>query len=54
MNQLTKTISKLSDHQLIAMIEVMMSDDHRVDDKPALYVAAYIEANSRDLLGDDS
>lgn len=44
---LDDTMKKLSDHQLLGMVEVMLDDDHRVDDATATYVAAYEEAMTR-------
>ena len=42
-----KTMKNLSDHQILEMVEVMMSDDHCPRDNTAVYVAAYNEAMRR-------
>ena len=44
---LDDTMKKLSDHQLLGMVEVMLDDDHAIDDATATYVAAYNEAMTR-------
>ena len=42
-----KTVKNLSDHQLIEMVDVMLSNTHVPNDNTAVYVAAYQEAMRR-------
>jgi hypothetical protein len=46
-------VRAMSDHQLVGLVEVMLEDDHCADDKTELYVAAYAEAERRNLLEED-
>ncbi len=44
---LATTMKGLSDHQVLEMVETMLSDDHRPSDSTATYLAAYAEARTR-------
>lgn len=46
-------IRNMSDHQVMGMVEVMLDDDHRLDDATAVYVTAYEEAKRRNLLTEE-
>ena len=50
---LRATMRAMSDHQILGFVDVMMLDDHCPRDQTATYVAAYEEAERRNLLDDD-
>lgn len=50
MKAIDKTMRVMSDHQIYGMCIVMLDDNHFADDQTATYVAAYREAERRDIL----
>lgn len=50
MTELKKTMNNLSDHQIMGMVEVMLSDDHSPAENTATYVTAYEIAVERGLI----
>ena len=45
--KLADTLKAMSDHQIHELVIVMLSNDHRADDKPEFYVAVHAEAMNR-------
>ena len=47
-----ETVRKLSDHQILEMVDVLLSDDHSPNDQRDTYLAAYNEAKTRPVVWD--